>query len=107
MPKYLVQASYTAEGIQGLIKDTASGRERAVGAALEGIGGRMEAFYYSFGAHDVVLVADAPDNVSVAAMSFAICSTGLVRTQTTPLLTVKETDQALEKTIGYQKPGEG
>jgi hypothetical protein len=34
MPKYLVEASYTAEGLKGLIKDKASGRKAVVAQAL-------------------------------------------------------------------------
>ena len=30
MPKYLIEASYTAEGLRGLQKDKASGRKQAV-----------------------------------------------------------------------------
>ena len=38
MPKYLITASYSAEGLQGLQKDKASGRIRAATAAIEGLG---------------------------------------------------------------------
>jgi len=31
MPKYLISASYTAEGLKGLQHDKASGRQRAAG----------------------------------------------------------------------------
>ena len=41
MPKYLVQASYTAEGLKGLQKDKASGRKEAVSKAIEGLGGSL------------------------------------------------------------------
>src|SRR6266536_5028966 len=105
MPKYLIQASYTAEGLQGLIKDKASGRRAAVSRALEAIGGKTESIYYTFGDYDVILIADIPDNVSAAAMSIRVSGSGLVRTKTTPLLTVEETDRALEKTIAYRPPG--
>ncbi len=47
MPKYLIQASYTAEGLQGLIKDKASGRRAAVSRALEAIGGKTESIFYT------------------------------------------------------------
>jgi len=35
MPKYLVQASYTSDGLRGLQKDKASGRRTAVATAVE------------------------------------------------------------------------
>ena len=69
MPKYLIQASYTPEGIKGVMKDKASGRKAAVEKAMASVGGKVESFYYSFGKHDVVVIADAPDNISAAALS--------------------------------------
>ncbi len=105
MPKYLVYASYTAEGLKGLTKDKASGRKAAVSAALASVGGSLEAMYFCFGDYDAVVLADAPDNVSAAAISLAASASGLARVTTTPLLTIEETDQALEKAVQYSPPG--
>lgn len=105
MPKYLVHAAYTAEGLKGLQKDKASGRKTAVSAAIEGLGGKLETMYYTFGDDDVVVIMEMPDNVSASALSLAISSTGLVRTKTTPLLTIDETDKALGKVAKYKAPG--
>jgi uncharacterized protein with GYD domain len=105
MPKYLLQASYTAEGLKGLQKDKASGRRGVLGQAVEALGGKLEAFYFAFGADDVVAVIDMPDNVSVASLALAVSASGLVRTRTTPLLTVEEVDQALQKSVSYRPPG--
>jgi uncharacterized protein with GYD domain len=105
MPKYLIQASYTAEGLKGLHKDKASGRRASVSKAAEALGGKLEALYYAFGDDDVVVILDLPDNVSASALSLAVSASGLVRTKTTPLLTVDETDQALEKNVSYRAPG--
>ena len=63
MPKYLIQASYTAEGLKGLQKDKASGRRTAVASAVETLGGKLEATYYCFGEDDVLVIVDLPDNV--------------------------------------------
>ena len=49
MPKYLLKASYTAEGLRGLQRDKASGRKATVTQAVEGLGGKIESFYYTFG----------------------------------------------------------
>lgn len=105
MPKYLIQASYTAEGLKGLQKDKASGRRNAVAQAVEGIGGRLEAMYYGLGEDDVFVVVDAPNTGAVAAMSIAVSASGLVRTRTTALMTVEEVDQALAKSVNYRAPG--
>jgi uncharacterized protein with GYD domain len=105
MPKYLIQASYTADGLKGLQKDKASGRRQAVLNALEPLRGKLESFNFAFGDDDVVAVIDMPDNVNAAAMSLAIAASGLVQLKTTPLLTVEETDQALAKSVSYRAPG--
>jgi uncharacterized protein with GYD domain len=105
MSKYLVEAAYTAEGLRGLQKDKASGRKQAVTKVVESLDGKVDAFYFAFGEYDVVIVADMPDVVSAAALSMAVSATGLVRTKTTALLTVEETDRALAKKVSYRAPG--
>lgn len=105
MPKYLMQASYTPEGLKGLAKDTAAGRKAAVQAALRNAKCKLECFYFAFGADDVVLLVDAPDNITAAAISLTTASTGMVRIRTTPLLTVEEVDQALALPTKYRAPG--
>jgi uncharacterized protein with GYD domain len=106
MAKYLVHATYTAEGFKGVIKDKASGRKAAVEKAMASVGAKLDAMYFSFGDYDVVLIVDAPDNVTVAAVSMAASSTGLARTSTTPLLTIEEADQAIKKGVQYRGPGQ-
>jgi uncharacterized protein with GYD domain len=106
MPKYLFQGTYTADGIKGLEKDKASGRAAALRSALEALGGRLEAFYLAFGEHDSVLLADLPDNGSATAFTLTVSKSGLVRTTTTPLVSVEEADKALEKKISFRAPGQ-
>jgi uncharacterized protein with GYD domain len=105
MPKYLIHASYTAEGLKGLQKDKASGRQQVVRQVLESVGGRLESMYYALGEDDVLIIADLPDNVAVSAVSLSVSATGFVRTRTTALLTIEETDRALAASINYRKPG--
>ena len=58
MPKYMVAASYTAEGLKGLQKDKASGRRSAVNKVVEGLGGKVEAMYFALGDQDVMVIVD-------------------------------------------------
>ncbi len=105
MPKYMLQANYTADGVKGLIKDTASGRRTAVKGSVEAVGGKLESMYYCFGQDDVVVIMDLPDNVAAVSLVTAVGASGLVRARTTPLLTVEEMDKALVKKVGYKAPG--
>ncbi len=105
MPKYLIQARYTKQGIEGLVKDSASGRRADVQAAVKTLGGKVEAFYYAFGEDDAIVIMDLPNAIAAAALSLAISGYGAVRVRTTPLLTVEEVDQALEIKLQYRAPG--
>lgn len=105
MAKFMYQASYTAEGFKGLIKDTPSGRRQAVQKAIEALGGKVESFYYSFGSDDVVVIMDLPDNVTAAGLALNVSASGMVRGHITTLLTVEEADKALGLKTKYQAPG--
>ncbi len=105
MPKYLIQARYTTEGIKGLVADSGSGRRADVQAAVKSLGGTVEVFYYVFGEDDAVVIVDLPNNITAAALALTISGAGAVRVRTTPLLTVEDLDQALEKKTSYRAPG--
>ena len=108
MAKYLVEASYSHEGLKGLVKEGGSGRKAAVEAAVKALGGRVESIYYAFGTSDVYVIVEAPDNVSAAAFALAVGATGaLAHYKTTVLLTTDEVDQAAKKAggAGYRAPG--
>ncbi len=105
MPKFLVEATYTAEGYKGLAKDKASGRKAAITQAIKKLGGKLDAMYFCLGENDVILVVDMPDHLSMAALGSAACAGGMARTKTTILLTVAEADEALSKPVAYRAPG--
>lgn len=104
MPKYLVEATYSSEGLKGLQKDKASGRREVVAKAVKGLGGTLESFYFSLGECDVVVIMDLPDASAAAAYGITISASGALRTKTTPLLTVEEVDRGLTKTFDYRPP---
>jgi uncharacterized protein with GYD domain len=99
MPKYLIEVNYTADGLRALQKDSAAGRKAAVTKAVTGLGGKIESFYFAFGEHDIIAIVDLPDSASAAALALASSATGRVRTKTTALLTMEETDAALKKRV--------
>jgi uncharacterized protein with GYD domain len=105
MPKYLIQASYTTDGLRGLQKDSGSGRRDAVAQAFQAAGGSLESMHFAFGDYDAIVIATLPDNVSAASLAITVSATGLARTRVTPLLAVEEVDAALKKTVSYRPPG--
>ena len=105
MPKYLIKASYTAEGAKGLLKEGGSARKAAIQKLLEGMGGKLESFYYAFGADDVYVISDLPDTVSGVALTLAVNASGAVRLTTVPLITCEELDSAAKRAVAYRAPG--
>ena len=105
MPKFMINASYTAEGMKGLQKDGGSGRRASIQKAIEALGGKLESFYFAFGKTDAVVICDVPDTASGVALGLAVNATGMVRATTTPLISVEEIDAACKKTVNYRAPG--
>jgi len=106
MPKFLVTSSYTLEGAKGLRKEGGTSREQAARAAIESLGGKMEAFYFSFGDQDAILIADFPSAAAAAGLSLAVAVAGGARCKTMPLLTPAEMDHAASAKSAYRAPGQ-
>ena len=107
MPHYLVQASYTAQGVSGLVSSPED-RSAVLRQLIETTGGRVESLYYAFGDSDVVGIVELPDNVTMAALSMAVGASGAVaNVRTTVLIPISEGVEAARKagSIGYRPPG--
>jgi uncharacterized protein with GYD domain len=69
------------------------------------VGGKLECFYYAFGATDVFIIADLPDHASAASLNLAVTASGAIDSETVVLLTPEEIDEATKKSPAYQPPG--
>ena len=105
MPKYLIQGSYSDQGLKGLLQEGGSKRREAVEQLTKGMGGRLEAFYYAFGNDDFVIIVDLPSNVDASALSLAANASGAVESRITVLITPEEVDHATKKTVKFRPPG--
>lgn len=105
MADYLVTASYSPEGIKGVLKSGGSARADAVSKAVQGLGGEMRSFHFAFGGDDAIVMVALPDNVAAAALGLAVSSTGLASVKTTVLLTPAEIDDAAKRQVAYTPPG--
>lgn len=105
MPKFLVEAKYTAAGTEGLLKSGASQRRKVVEELVASMGGTLESFHFSFGNADAVIVIDLPSNELALSIALAVRASGMVHSATTPLLTVEEADRAIERHANYRPPG--
>ena len=108
MPLYLTRFSYTPQTWAAMVERPEDRREVAR-AIIESVGGKLHGFWYGFGKHDGYNLWEAPDNVSMAAVALAITSGGALSSyETTVLLTVEETLEALTKASGvpYTRPSQ-
>jgi uncharacterized protein with GYD domain len=105
MPKYLIEASYTVEGVKGVQSAGGSSRRDAIAALAESVGGQVESFYFAFGERDVYTVVDLPDNESATAVALTVNASGAVKVRTTVLLTPEEVDAAAKRSVDYRAPG--
>ncbi len=110
MPKYLGRASYTVEGLKGLLKEGGTSRREVVEQGCKSVDGTLEAYYYAFGDTDVFFIMDLPDNVTATAASLIGNVAGTTKVTYTVLLTPEEVDQAAdlvkEKMGAYRPPGQ-
>jgi uncharacterized protein with GYD domain len=105
MAKFLIEATYNAEGTKGLLKEGGSSRRTAVKKAVEDLGGKLEAFYFSFGSTDAIVICDVPDVISGIAIAMAVDASGEVTVKTTPLISPEDIDAACHKAVHYRAPG--
>ncbi|GAA2416921.1 GYD domain-containing protein [Nonomuraea africana] len=105
MPKYLIQASYTVDGLKGVLREGGTGRRQAVERMAESLGGRVEQMYFAFGENDVYVIVDLPSNVASAALGLRVSAAGGARTKTVVLLTSEEIDDAVRQEVEYRAPG--
>ena len=104
MPSYLFQVSYSAAAWAAMIKQPQD-RAEAVRKTVERLGGKVGAFWMTFGDYDLVGVLEMPDNASAAAFAIAVAAGGACKdVKTTPLLSIAEGMEAMKKagSSGYK-----
>ena len=105
MPKYLIQAKISHEGLKGTMAEGGSARHTAVKKAVTSMGGTLESFYYAFGENDIVGIAEMPSNAAMASFASNVALAGTVSAfATTPLLEPSEVDEAITLKVDYTPP---
>jgi len=101
MAVYVYELAYTSESLAAQVKNPQDRLEVAAKPVVEAIGGRILAGGYTFGEYDVVVVYEAPDDVSAAALAVAVGAGGAVKAaRTTKLLDGQQWVEALQKAQG-------
>jgi len=88
MATYIALMSYTQQGIEN-IKESPARLDQAR-QVFQSMGAKMKEFYLVMGEYDAVVVAEAPDDETVAKLVLTIGSTGAVRTKTLRAFTEDE-----------------
>lgn len=97
MALYMYQASYTAKSMAGQLKDPQDPVE-AIRPALEDVGAKLVVAGFPFGEYDVLIVYEAPDDVTAASVAMAVAAEGEVKSaKTTRLLSGQEWLDSLRK----------
>ena len=88
MATYILLVNYTQKGIED-IKESPERLDEAK-KAFQAMGAEMKEFYLVAGQYDLVVVAEAPDDETIAKLALTIGSKGAVRTETLRAFTEDE-----------------
>ena len=97
MTVYMYQASYTAKSMAAQLTDPRDPLE-AIRPTLEDLGAKILVAGFPFGEYDVLIVYEAPDDVTAASVAMAVAAAGDVKeAKTTRLLSGQEWLDSLRK----------
>jgi uncharacterized protein with GYD domain len=105
MPHYLFRASYTQQGIQGVMKEGGASRHQAVRDLAASVGGKVVCQYWAFGDDDYIVICELPDNAAAVAVAGTVGASGAASVHTTVLLDADDIDAARARTVTYRPPG--
>jgi uncharacterized protein with GYD domain len=108
MPLYMYQAAYTPESWAAQMQNPQNRVETVGRQVCEAVGGKLVGGWLCFGEYDLVIIADVPDNESMAAVALGVAAGGAIKaSKTTVLMTGGQGVGALEKAkavAGKYKP---
>jgi uncharacterized protein with GYD domain len=97
MTLYMYQASYTARSMAAQLTDPHD-PVGAISPVLQELGATIVVAGFPFGEYDVLIVYEAPDDVTAASVAMAVAAAGEVRSaKTTRLLSGREWLESLRK----------
>ena len=97
MALYMYQASYTARSMAAQLKEPHDPVE-VIRPTLEELGATLVVAGFPFGEYDVLVVYEAPDDMTAASVAMAVAAAGEVRSgKTTRLLSGEEWLESLRK----------
>ena len=97
MTLYMYQASYTAKSMAAQLLDPRDPME-VISPTLEELGAKLVVAGFPFGEYDLLVVYEAPDDMTAASVAMAVAAAGEVKSaKTTRLLSGQEWLESLRK----------
>jgi uncharacterized protein with GYD domain len=97
MALYMYQASYTAKSMAAQLRNPQDPVE-AIKSALEDVGATIVVAGFPFGEYDMLVVYEAPDDMTAASVAMAVAAEGEVKSaKTTRVLSGQEWVESLRK----------
>ena len=97
MALYMYQASYTAKSMAAQLKEPQDPME-VIRPTLDDLGAKIVVAGFPFGEYDLLVVYEAPDDMTAASVAMAVAAAGEVRSgKTTRLLSGQEWLESLLK----------
>jgi uncharacterized protein with GYD domain len=90
MPIYISRGRFTSNAVKGMLAKPED-REEVVGKLFKSVGGRLIAWYLTFGHHDWLAIGEFPDEKAAASAVLAAAAGGsLSDIETTVAMTAKD-----------------
>jgi uncharacterized protein with GYD domain len=104
MPLYMYQGAYTPQSWAAQVKTPQNRMDTIARPACEAVGGKLIGSWLCFGEYDFVIIADLPNDESMAALAMAVAAGGGLKAgKTTQLLTGAQGVEAMKKAATVAK----
>jgi uncharacterized protein with GYD domain len=103
VPLYLGRFKYSADALKAMVENPQD-RGAAAEQAAESLGCKLHGIWWTLGDRDGVFILEAPDSVSVVALSMAI---GAISSEATVLLDMDDAQEAMRRAaaVNFRAPG--
>ncbi len=104
MTPYLIRSKLTADGMSASMSAGGEARREVVARAMESLGGKLLAFYYSSGGTEVWSIALLPDQAAVVAGTASAHVSGLATVEVVELIDPSVIDEAARRQSTWTAP---
>ena len=106
MDRYLFEATYSTEGLRGLVAAGAKSRVNAVEELAASVGGTTVSLDFANGGAGVFLICDLPDDEAATALTLTVGASGaLGQFRLVKLQSAEQVEAAAARTVKYVPPG--